>query len=74
MSLKREVGNIKIISLKILKIRLKKKLFFRSLGGGGWTDLPRDWFAALAGVISQRGREASELLFEGLQVTINYKK
>lgn len=42
MSLKREAGNIKIISLKILKIRLKKKLFFRSLGGGGWTDLPRD--------------------------------
>lgn len=73
MSLKREAGNIKIISLN-LKIRLKKKLFFRSLGGGGWTDLPRDWFAALAGVISQRGREASELLFEGLQVTINYKK
>lgn len=74
MSLKREAGNIKIISLN-LKIRLKKKkLFFRSLGGGGWTDLPRDWFAALVGVISQRGREASELLFEGLQVTINYKK
>lgn len=42
MSLKREAGNIKIISLN-LKIRLKKKkLFFRSLGGGGWTDLPRD--------------------------------